>query len=52
MGRFFLIAFLVKLATKNFRNTVSENPAKFDFRDLSDLIVWKYRGQKSVEIWR
>ena len=52
MGRFFLIAFSVKLAPKNFRKTVSENPAKFDFRDLSDLIVWKYRGQKSVEIWR
>ena len=52
MGRFFLIAFSVKLAPKNFRKTVSENPPKFDFHDLSDLIVWKYRGQKSVEIWR
>ena len=48
MGRFFPIAFSVKLAPKNFHKTVSENPAKFDFRGLSDLIVWKYRGQKSV----
>ena len=48
MGRFFPIAYSVKLAPKNFGKTVPENPAKFDFHDLSDLIVWKFRRQKSI----
>ena len=48
MGCFFPIAYSVKLAPKNSGKTVSENPTKFDFHELSDLIVWKYRRQRSI----